>query len=60
MAEYGRRATAVGLTWPLPEPLDDTALERQRFATTSLSLLVQRPAPDWATIHQELKRPHVT
>jgi len=60
VAEYVRRATAAGLAWPLPEPLDDTALERQLFATTSSAPLGKRPAPDWATIHQELKRPHVT
>lgn len=60
VAEYVRRATAAGLAWPLPEPLDDTALERQRFATATLTPVAKRPAPDWATVHQELKRPHVT
>jgi len=59
-AEYVRRATAIGLAWPLPEPLDDTALERQLFPPTSSAPLGKRQAPDWATVHQELKRPHVT
>ena len=33
VAEYVRRAQEAGLSWPLPDTLDDTALERQLFAT---------------------------
>ena len=32
IAEYVRRAAVIGITWPLPEELDDTALERKLFA----------------------------
>jgi hypothetical protein len=27
-----RRATVIGITWPIPAELDDTALERKLFA----------------------------
>lgn len=32
IAEYVRRAAVIGITWPIPEELDDTALERKLFA----------------------------
>jgi DNA-binding transcriptional regulator LsrR (DeoR family) len=31
VAEYVRRAQVAGVSWPLPETLDDTALERLLF-----------------------------
>ena len=31
VAEYLRRAAVVGITWPVPPELDDTALERKLF-----------------------------
>jgi hypothetical protein len=31
VAESGRRAQTAGLSWPLPAPLDETALERRLF-----------------------------
>jgi transposase len=60
VAEYVRRAQTLGLTWPLPETLDDTALERQLFATAARPPLARRPMPDWPLVHQELKRKGVT
>lgn len=56
VAEYGRRAQAAGLSWPLPDGLDAAALERRLFATTHHLPAVGRPLPDWATVHQERKR----
>jgi hypothetical protein len=32
VAEYIRRAAVIGITWPIPEGLDETALERKLFA----------------------------
>ncbi len=32
VGEYIRRAAVVGITWPVPDELDDTALERKLFA----------------------------
>ena len=59
VAKYLKLATAVGLGWPLPDDLDDGALERR---------LYQQPAartsaftePDYANVHQALKRKGVT
>jgi len=54
-----RRARSAGLSWPLPDELDDVALER-RLDPRSPSEKVQRPLPDWANIHRELNRQGVT
>lgn len=32
IAEYVRRAAVIGISWPIPEEIDDTALERKLFA----------------------------
>ncbi len=32
VAEYLRRAAVVGITWPVPDGLDDAALERRLFS----------------------------
>ena len=48
------------LTWPLPAALDDdAALERLPFRDEGHPVRT-RPEPDWAAIHRELRRPHVT
>jgi transposase len=60
VAEYLRRLKAADLSWPLPEDLDDESLESRLFATTHQTPALTRPLPDWATVHQELKRKGVT
>src|SRR4029450_9380167 len=60
VAEYVRRAQAAGLSWPLPDTLDDTAIERQLFATAAHTPMAKRPTPDWTIVHQERKRKGVT
>ena len=55
---YLERAAAASLRWPLPEPVDDTQLERLLFppppvATTSAGQA--KPQPDFVKLHQELK-----
>jgi transposase len=57
--ECVERARRAGLTWPLPEHLSDEALER-RLYPPSIVKDEQRPLPNWAEIHRELKRPGVT
>lgn len=54
-----RRASAAGLSWPLPEALDDTALEQLLYGPEQGSS-GQRPPPDMAYVHSELKRKGVT
>ena len=58
VAEYLYRAQAAALTWPLPDDLDDTALERRLFPPVARSK--NRPLPDFGYIHTELKKKGVT
>ena len=60
VAEYLRRAQAAGLSWPLPVGLDDSALERLLFPPPASVSAEPRPVPDWAVVHQELRRKGVT
>jgi len=60
VADHVRRAKAAGLSWPLPEDLDDDALNARLFAQPEAKAAPARPLPDWAKVHVELRRPHVT
>lgn len=60
VGEYLRRAQRAGLTWPLPDELDDSQLEARLFPSASPLMPAQRPLPDWAEVHSELKRKGVT
>jgi transposase len=53
------RAQAAGLSWPLPAELDEEQLERLLYPPAPASA-ARRPQPDWAAIHQELRRKGVT
>jgi len=57
---YLQRATAAGFTWPLPDDLDDTALEGRLFVQPASASATDRVVPDWNHLHQELKRAGVT
>ena len=58
---YLSRAKAAGLSWPLPEDLDDEALERRLFPGPSARPAGLIPKPDFSSIHQELRaNRHVT
>jgi hypothetical protein len=59
VGEYLRRAKDAGLTWPLPEDMDDASLERLLYPG-SPGMAVKRPVPDWEYVHKELKRKSVT
>lgn len=58
VSKYTRAAEAAGLSWPLPDGLDDSTLEAQLFppSTTACEHLM----PDCAHVHQELRRKGVT
>jgi transposase len=60
VTQYVRRLKAAGLSWPLPEDVDDAALESRLFATANPAPAVGRPLPDWNWVNQELKRKGVT
>jgi transposase len=56
-----KRAQTAGLAWPLPEGMNDAALEAALYASRRSKRGHRRVAePDWAGMHRELKRKHVT
>jgi transposase len=58
---YLQRTTAAGLSWPLPADLDDATLEKKLFPPPPVGGPEERPLPDCAAIHKELKsRKNVT
>jgi hypothetical protein len=57
--EFIRRARAAGLSWPLPEGMNDTELE-VRVYPKSEGTKAARAEPAWASVHVELRRPDVT
>jgi transposase len=59
VSDYVGRAVAAGLTWPLPDGLDDAGLEALLYPPVVPSRAA-RPAPDWGYVHKELRRKGVT
>src|SRR6476660_7131582 len=57
---YLSRTRAAGVSWPLPADLDDLQLEALLFPPPPAIATDQRPVPDWALVHRELRRPNVT
>ncbi len=60
VSEYLGRARRAGVGWPLPDGLGDEQLEALLFPPPSQLPVEQRPVPDWAWVHRELRRPNVT
>jgi len=58
--DYLGRLAAAGLSWPLPEDLTDTALERRLFPGPPSGGSAGRPEPNWAYVDAELRRKGVT
>ena len=59
--EYLVRAEDAGVSWPLPEGLDDEALEARLFPPATAELAKLRPVPEWREVHRELRSgKHVT
>jgi transposase len=59
VADCIRRATAAGLSWPLPDEMDNARLEALLYPPPAPSSY-QRPLPDLVHVHQEMKRKGVT
>ena len=56
-----KRTENAGLSWPLPEDMSDGALEAALYASRRSKRGHRRiEEPDWAGVHRELKRKHVT
>ena len=60
VGEYLRRAAVSGITWPVPEGVDDAELERRLFTLPTFDEKPARPLPEWSHVHKELKRRAVT
>lgn len=58
--DYLQRAEAAGIKWPLPEGLDDSHLESALFRQPTAAVSPRKAPPDYAAIHQQLQKPHVT
>lgn len=59
VSDHVRRAEAAGVSWPLPDDMDDDTLESRLFAAAAPAVK-PRPAPEWNKVHIELRRPGVT
>ncbi len=57
---YLRRAREAGLSWPLPDDLDDDSLELLLFLASPTVPDPNRPVPEWSEIDKELRRRGVT
>ena len=55
-----KRAESAGLSWPLPDHMDDRALESALFPNPLPAVRKGLVELDYATMHQELKRKGVT
>jgi hypothetical protein len=60
VAEYGRRAQAAGLSWPLPATGDAGARERLLFPSLPARAPATHMVPEGVTVHHELKWQGVT
>lgn len=61
MREMVRRFEQSGLGWPLPPELTDAVLEAKLYGPQGTRQGHRRQIePDWAHVHRELKRKHVT
>ena len=54
------RAARAGLSWPLPDGMDDAQLEARLFARAEPPPSASRPLPDWPLVHRELRRKGMT
>jgi transposase len=59
VTKYLQRAAQAKLGWPLPEGLDDAQLENRLFPKAA-PLVTRYVEPDYALLHQELKRRGMT
>ena len=53
---YLRRAHTAGLSWPLPDELDDVRLEALLYPPLITTPESGRLLPDWLEVHPKLRR----
>ncbi|TQV65600.1 IS21 family transposase [Exilibacterium tricleocarpae] len=54
------KAQQLGLTWPLPDALDDSALAKLFYPKADTTVSTRFHVPNWSEVHQELKRKGMT
>src|ERR1700704_4868781 len=60
VGEYLLRAEVIGITWPLPEAMNDAELDRLLFPVAGDGAAPPRASIDWPKVQEELKRRGVT
>jgi len=55
-----KKADELSLNWPLPAELDDSQLAALFYPQADTTVSSRYQVPDWASVHQELKRKGVT
>lgn len=58
--KYLEAAEAAGITWPVPEELDEDALRHLLFPGAGPKKIPSKPLPDMNRLHRELRKKHVT
>jgi len=54
------QAETLGLSWPLPDDLNDKDLARLFYPEAHTTASSRYQQPDWINVHQELKRKETT
>ncbi len=60
VGDYLKRAEAAGLGWPLPEDWTDDQIFERLLDVPETAPGIGQATPDWAHVHQELRRKSVT
>jgi len=60
VADYLARARIAGISWPLPEDMNEQALYDKLFLPVSGAVKADRPYPDWEMAHRELHKKGMT
>jgi transposase len=58
--EYLKRADRAGLSWPIPDEIDETSLENLLFPSSIPLTVERRNMPSFDYLFTELKRKHMT
>jgi transposase len=56
VSEYLKRAQMAGMSWPLPDGIDEAALERRLFAPTGGKTRRGLAQPDWSAVHVQMRQ----
>lgn len=60
VADYLTRAAAARISWPIAPEIDDVELEHRLFPPAPSVKSGRKSEPDWAMVHQEMKRKGAT